>query len=455
MSADEFICGVAEGFYGRPWVTAQRHRLFDWMQRWNLNTYLYAPKDDLKHRTRWRELYDETEAAELKSLINECHARKIKFLYAIAPGLDFRSDDPHDLASLLQKTKQVLDLGCHHFALLYDDLEIVLANRLIEHPAAVAKDQAATANQLFHALRSSDKTASLIFCPTDYCARKAVPSVKDSVYLRTLGAELDPQIGFFWTGPEIVSETISVESIRELREVIRRKPVLWDNLHANDYDLRRIYLGPYSGRSLELRGELAGILSNPNCEFEANFVPLHTLAAYARAKESYDPRAAYLEALAEWQHEWKTAGPAITARELEVLADCLYLPHEFGPRGQAPLAALAEHFRNASNPSNEAARSFQDFIVEYDSLFQKMPALINRDLFHSLLRHAWELNEELQLLKAYLAWLGSKPAPDAKFFSAHHRPGIYRGGFVAALQRLLPTDDEGVLSHRSPTDSKT
>ena len=30
-------------------------------------------------------------------------------------------------------------------------------------------------------------------------------------------------------------------------KLIKRKPVLWDNLHANDYDLQKLYLGPYTG----------------------------------------------------------------------------------------------------------------------------------------------------------------------------------------------------------------
>lgn len=32
------------------------------MARWGLNTYLYAPKDDDKHRAYWRELYSLEEA---------------------------------------------------------------------------------------------------------------------------------------------------------------------------------------------------------------------------------------------------------------------------------------------------------------------------------------------------------------------------------------------------------
>lgn len=31
------------------------------MQSWGLNTYLYGPKDDLKHRLLWREVYSPEE----------------------------------------------------------------------------------------------------------------------------------------------------------------------------------------------------------------------------------------------------------------------------------------------------------------------------------------------------------------------------------------------------------
>lgn len=33
-------------------------------QKWGLNTYLYAPKDDYKHRMFWRELYSVEEAGD-------------------------------------------------------------------------------------------------------------------------------------------------------------------------------------------------------------------------------------------------------------------------------------------------------------------------------------------------------------------------------------------------------
>lgn len=43
----------------------------------------------------------------------------------------------------------------------------------------------------------------------------------------------------------MVSHKISVESIEEVSAVLRRAPVIWDNLHANDYDPQKLFLGPY------------------------------------------------------------------------------------------------------------------------------------------------------------------------------------------------------------------
>ena len=56
------------------------------MSEWSMNTYLYAPKDDDKHRACWRDLYSLEEANQLSHLIHEATSRGIFFIYAIAPG---------------------------------------------------------------------------------------------------------------------------------------------------------------------------------------------------------------------------------------------------------------------------------------------------------------------------------------------------------------------------------
>ena len=83
-------------------------------------------------------------------------------------------------------------------------------------------------------------------------------------------------------GDKVISQVITTESIIELSKVLRRKPIIWDNIHANDYDHRRVFLGPYSGRPVELYKYLNGVLTNPNCEFEANFVAIHTFATWCQ-----------------------------------------------------------------------------------------------------------------------------------------------------------------------------
>ena len=84
------------------------------MLRWGLNTYLYAPKDDDKHRACWRDPYLLDEANQLSQLIREASERGIDFVYAIAPGLDMTFSSEREVAALKQKLNQVqiLDLHC-------------------------------------------------------------------------------------------------------------------------------------------------------------------------------------------------------------------------------------------------------------------------------------------------------------------------------------------------------
>lgn len=84
------------------------------------------------------------------------------------------------------------------------------------------------------------------------------------------------------TGNKVITRVITVELIEEITEVLKRPPLIWDNLHANDYDQKRVFLGPYQGRSPDLIPKLRGVLTNPNCEFGANYVAIHTLAQWSR-----------------------------------------------------------------------------------------------------------------------------------------------------------------------------
>ncbi|MBN3313918.1 OGA GlcNAcase, partial [Atractosteus spatula] len=317
------VCVCLAGFYGRPWSMEQRKVLFQWMQRWGLNTYLYGPKDDLKHRLLWREVYSPEEAAQLRPLVEEAASQGLQFVYALSPGQDIVFSSPCDVGLLKRKLKQVADFGCKAFAILFDDIDHSLCQADKEAFSSFAHAQVSVANEIFRFL---GEPPIFLFCPTEYCNSLCSPSLAKSPYLNTVGEDLLPGITVIWTGNKVISRELSVASVMEVQAVLQRPPLVWDNLHANDYDSRRVFLGPFKGRPPGLRAHLRGLLLNPNCEFEANYISLHTLGTWHRLSAkpgqggevqqvTYCPEEALLLALKDWMQEMsKPLQPALTLR---------------------------------------------------------------------------------------------------------------------------------------------
>lgn len=211
-------------------------------------------------------------------LISAAKEAGIVFYYALSPGLDMTYSSQKEIATLKRKLDQVSQFGCDAYALLFDDIESELSKADKEVFQTFANAQVSVTNDVFAHLNGP----KFLFCPTQYCASRAVPTVVDSEYLNTLGSKLNNEIDILWTGDKVISKVITIESIREITEILRRPPVIWDNLHANDYDQKRVFLGPYSGRSPELIPYLRGVMTNPNCEFYGNFIAIHTLAFWSR-----------------------------------------------------------------------------------------------------------------------------------------------------------------------------
>lgn len=438
--------GVIEGFYGPPWTQAERLQLFEWMRAWGLNTYLYCPKDDLHHRAIWREPYGEADAAALGQVIAACGHQHLRFVYGLGPGLDIRYSDGSDLERLHARVAQMLSLGCRHFALLFDDIPDLLDPVDLERWGSLAAAQCHVANTLFAWVRGQQAEATLVFCPTPYCGRMAAAQLGGAGYLGIVGQRLAPGIDVFWTGPEIVSREISVGHVRELQAVIRRRPVIWDNLHANDYDGRRFACGPYAGRPPALRQEVHGILSNPNTEFPLNYVPIRTLAGFVHADEPWDPRAAWLAAMREWWPAFDTVWGPSDFDTLVLLCDCYYLPYEEGARANA-LHALARRALAPRAASWRAdAEAFVEEAVRLRDFCGRLAALRQRPLFHALSRRVWDLREELDLLVRCVEARLRAGADEPQLRSDFHLPGTYRGGMVARLQRLLVPHRDGAFT---------
>ena len=95
-------------------------------QKWAMNCYLYAPKDDYKHRSYWRELYTVDEAEHMQALIKQATKHNITFYYAISPGLDIAYSSQKEIATLKRKLDQVCSMWLYKLDDLYVFIDINL-----------------------------------------------------------------------------------------------------------------------------------------------------------------------------------------------------------------------------------------------------------------------------------------------------------------------------------------
>jgi len=444
----ELLTGVIEGFYGQPWSSAERSELLEWMSQWGLNTYVYAPKDDLKQRALWRELYSDSEAQALGALIRDCTAKQIRYIYALSPGLDIRYTDEGELRVIEARCDQILFHGGRDFACLFDDISDHLSPQVLARWGSLASAQCHIANSLRRHLLTCTPTGRFLFCPTPYCGRMARAGLGGPDYLETVGRELAPTFDVFWTGPRDYFRNEYRRTCSRAATPPSPQPVIWDNLHANDYDGRRFYCGPYAGRPLELRDEVRGLLANPNCEFPLNFVPLRTLSRFIRGADPWDERSEFHAALREWLHRFATVTePQIRYEDLVLLADCFYLPHHEGPGAEALVQAAVSCVKSGFRPAH-AADEFRSASLRLRQTCARLTELRNRPLFYALSRRVWDLREELDLLDRFTQYRTQDSNAQDSFASDFHLPGTSRGGIVARLQRLLRQEPDGSWTAR-------
>jgi hypothetical protein len=454
VTSKPLLTGVIEGFYGRAWTPRQRLEMLDWIVGAGMNTFVYGPKDDIKIRARWREIYNAAEAAELQELVEAARARKLNFMVAIAPCLDVAYSDASDLKALKRRLDQLLALGVKHFALLFDDIPRTMAAADERAFDSFAAAQVYFTNSAFEHLKSQVEQPVLLFCPTEYCGAFASHDVPGSAYLNTIGEGLDPEIGVFWTGPDIVSKTLSAEGLREIGRVLRRKPVIWENFHANDYDVRRVMAGPLGGRKAEILGLIDGLITNPNNEFEANFVPVHTTGAFARGVDMEADALAV--ALPIWQKRFRLAFTQpvklLPLEDVRLLVELFYQPFRQGPEVEALLQTarrmLSEQYPDVTSPAwREGHAAITGLRDRIRNLFDRMTELENRDLFYAFHPYLWEAREEVTHLVTYLDWLAEGHPEGTEFPDRDRIYNFYRRGFTVAVQELLPRDAGGRYRH--------
>jgi hyaluronoglucosaminidase len=291
--------GVIEGFYGEPWSHDERLRLVAELGTWGMNRYVYAPKDDARHRARWREPYPDDEAGRLGELASAARAAGVEFTYALHPGLDIVHADERDQAAIAAKLRALHALGIRRFALLFDDIEYGLTDPRDlatwgEGAAGSGRAHGATcARTEAEVLAPLGLAGTLLMVPTDYAGSGP------SEYRDGLDATLGADTGVMWTGDDIVVGEVTSAHIRGAASAFGGRPlVLWDNFPVNDFEPSRAFLGPLTGRAADAPAAgLHGILANPMVQFEPGRFGMRTVAEWAVDPAGYDPAAAAERAL--------------------------------------------------------------------------------------------------------------------------------------------------------------
>jgi len=125
--------------------------------------------------------------------------------------------------------------------------------------------------------------------------------------------KLPRRIGIVWTGPLVISPSISEDGLAATRSRLGgRKILLYDNYPANDDntgDALGLILGPLRHRDPGLAAQVGEFLACPMNELGASRLALLTIADYLSDPGRYDPDASWHRAIG------RLAGPDRAARE--------------------------------------------------------------------------------------------------------------------------------------------
>lgn len=286
------VRGSIEGFYGTPWSHEDRLSQIEFYGDQKLNTYIYAPKDDLYHREQWRDPYPETEMQRMQDLIDTSKENKVDFVFSLSPGIDIRFDGAEgeaDYQALVKKCQSLYDMGVRSFAIFFDDIE----NKDWKKQAELLN----RFNKEF--IQAKGDIKPLITVPTEYDSNVMGLASTVNKYTKEFAATLDKSIKVLWTGSAVVPEGIDVANAQKVKEVYGDRMGIWWNYPCTDYITEKLALGPIYGLDKGLENEVDFLVMNPMEHAELSKITLATGADYAWNTAAYDYEKSFETAIDE------------------------------------------------------------------------------------------------------------------------------------------------------------
>lgn len=330
--------GVIEGFYGNPWSFNDRKSQFDFYGKHGMNIYVYGPKDDPYHHSRWYEPYPAEKAAEMEALVKHAAKNKVKFTWAMHPSNAIETDA--DRQKAIDKFQQMYDLGVRSFAIFFDDISAKSVDTQIDYLNFLDREF----------VKKKSDVEPLVVCPTVYNKSWA-----SGDYLKKMGTQLNDDIAIMWTGNS-VCDMIDAVDCEWFTNETTRKPFIWLNYPVNDYGLHNLLMGPVLGNEPAISTMVTAFCSNPMQYAEASKVALYSLADFAWNPDAYDPDAAWERSLRELMPDHVDAFRIFCLNNVDVAASVHGL--RFG--GETPeFVAVNEQFDTLNNP--DAIEAYREY----------------------------------------------------------------------------------------------
>ncbi|MCM3741261.1 beta-N-acetylglucosaminidase domain-containing protein [Oceanobacillus luteolus] len=412
--------GTIEGFYGQPWSHEDRLSQIEFYGQNKMNTYVYAPKDDPYHLTKWREPYPEDRFNQLEELVQKSKQNHVQFVFALSPGSSVCYSGNEDFTLLMDKMQSMYDIGVRSYAIFYDDISGELQceedrERFGDEESPAAAAQAYLLNRFQEEfIETHEDTERLITVPTEYSG------LNETAYKQHFGDLVNPNVIVDWTGPAVVSPEITGEQAQKAADIFNHDLLLWDNYPVNDFMTSRLFLGPLENRDRDLNEHgVQGITANPMIQAEASKIALYTVADYTWNPADYNPEAS-------WERSLKAFG-GDAASTLKLFSENSYASNLNGNKGALILSTLIDDFWEAyetDNPRDAANQLLEEF-----KKFEDTPTLLQENL------------DNKNFLDETSAWL--------KKLEIHGKSGQEAVKMMMALQN---NDQETADQHRANLD---
>lgn len=238
-------------------------------------------------------------------LLSWCRTRNVRVFVSVNPVADTRGryvfSRNTDFKRLRRFVKQLRKAGVEDIVVSFDDQPATLTelNDVLTFGRTAAPAHLDVVRRLDRAVPDG---GTLWLCAAAYADVHLADGTAPYAAAFLDGIRTLPErIGVVWTGPDVLSESITrADLMRTRRRLGGRRLLLYDNYPVNGDHPRlgiALVLGPLRNRGAELAQHAEIYLACPMSQLGASRLPLATIAAWLADPHGYDPDLSWADAM--------------------------------------------------------------------------------------------------------------------------------------------------------------